>query len=91
MGTRRQAESSNFGTRDLRRMKINPDEANQIALRKMCNYLPVPIVPSYASGKNTKRWLNTDQIRFLIQRQLSEEKVKTVTSIAWRGPRIQTS
>ena len=77
MGTRRQAESSNFGTRDLRRMKINPDEANQIALRKMCNYLPVPIVPSYASGKNTKRWLKTDQIRFLVQRQLSEEKVKT--------------
>ena len=59
-------------------MKINPHETNQIALRKMCRHLPAPTIPSRSrNGRNTKQWLKADQIRFLIQRQLSEQKVKT--------------
>ena len=77
MNTRQHVESSRSGTRDLRRMNINPHETHQIALRKMRRHLPAPIIPSRnRNGRNTKQWHKADPIRFLIQRPLSEQKVK---------------
>ena len=64
-------------------MCLNPDEANQTKLRRMCQLLPIqPVVPSSRLKSGKREYMKNEQIRCLIKRQLKEKEARSDPHLA---------